>query len=282
MYYLNQWGYKTLEHLGKGAFAQVYLVKKNATGLLYACKVSDKKEMLQRESLILQQITYPLFPVFHDFKQSAQAAYLFMEYVPGANLKTLITKQGALSEKRTIEIAMELAKGLEYLHERKPPILYRDLKPDNIMVKEDGSVKLLDFGSAGQPDTVNHVITGTPGFAAPEQWEAGGNVSFYSDVYGLAKVMYYMLSAEKPESVDCRKGKLKISTRKIHRGVKCLLEDCLRRDTGERIPDMRCFLRRLEPYYNGRRRDVLRSESAACFRKGDVSEYIFQKNILKG
>lgn len=260
--YLGKWGYMSPRLVGEGAFSKVYRVKERASGCIYACKVSDKQEMLRREGETLQRISHPLFPAFHDFRQQEKLAFLFMEFVPGVSLKTLLTGRGALSERRAVEIAVELAKGLEYLHELDPPVLFRDLKPENIMIKENGNVKLLDLGSAGVSDTAKHVITGTWGFAAPEQWERDGSVGSYSDVYGLAKVMYYMMG-------------------KMHRGVKLLLEDCLRQDIRERIPDMRCFLRRLEPYRSGRKGEILKSELSAYLRRGDDTEYIFLKNILK-
>lgn len=278
----NQWGYESPCVIGKGAFSQVYRVKEGVTGRLYACKVSKEQEMLRRESLILCRISHPLFPAFHNFRQYGENAFLFMEHVPGVNLKALIARRGPLSEKRTIEITVELAKGLEYLHEQKPPILFRDLKPENIMIREDGSVKLLDLGSAGVFDTAKHVITGTPGFAAPEQWEMTGNVGFYSDVYGLAKVMYYMMTADNSEYFGSGLGNIHNSRIKVHRGVKLLLEDCLRRNVSERIPDMRCFLQRLEPYNNGYWVGIVKSELGAFMRKGNDAEYIFHKNVLIG
>lgn len=279
---LKQWGYEPSCVIGKGAFSQVYCVKDCTTGSIYACKVSREREMLNRESVLLHRIAHPLFPTYHDFRQCEERAFLFMEYVPGTNLKALIARKGPFSERRTIETAVELAKGLEYLHELNPPVLFRDLKPENIMVREDGRVKLLDLGSAGVFDVGKYVMTGTPGYAAPEQWEVCGNVSFYSDVYGLAKVMYFMMTAENSGDYGSETGRNHISSIKAHRGVKLLLEDCLRRDVRERIPDMRCFLQKLNPYCDGHLAEILKLELSACFRRKGDAEYIFRKNILKG
>lgn len=279
---LQKWGYELLQVVGKGAFSQVYCVKEASTGSLYACKVSDKQEMLGRESEILRRLSHPLFPEFHDYRQEKERSFLLMEYVSGVNLKEWITQKGVLSEESTIAVALELAKGLRYLHELTPPVLFRDMKPDNIMVGTDREVRLLDLGSAGSPDAVKRVMTGTPGFAAPEQWEPDGMEGFYSDVYGLAEVMYYMLTGEYTEAIRDGRRRIRISGRKVHRGVEVLLEECLREESRERIPDMRYFLQRLEPYYRGEKGKILKLEIAAYLRKKKEGEYVFVRNILLG
>lgn len=277
---LMQWGYEIIGSCGEGAFSQVYRVKEVASGSIFACKVSRELNMLRVESEILRKISHPLFPKFRDFRQWNEDAFLFMEYVQGVSLMELVTKGGALPERWAIQIAVPLAEGLEYLHELNPPILFRDLKPDNIMLREDGEVKLLDLGSAGLQGGSKHVITGTPGFAAPEQWEKDGKEGFYSDVYGLARIMCFMLTAPKAAYTEWGTQKVRFAGAQVHHGVVRLLEQCLRRETGERIPDMRYFLQKLEPYYTMRKREILKAEIAACFPIKKDAEYIFQKNIF--
>lgn len=277
---LKQWGYEPLQVKGKGAFSQVYCVKEVVTGRIYACKVSEKQEMLCRESILLRKIEHPLFPKFHDYRQGKNYSFLFMEYVSGENLKELIAAQGVLSERRAITIAVELAGGLQYLHELNPPVLYRDLKPDNIMVGDSGEIRLLDLGSADISAPSRRVITGTPGFAAPEQWSMDGKVGFYSDVYGLAEVMYYMMTGTGTGNAYESMVRVRIPGQKVHRGVEILLEECLRRDICERIPDMRYFLQRLKPYYLEDKGTIRKLEIAARFAGKRAGEYVFEKNVL--
>lgn len=277
---LRQWGYEIIGSCGEGAFSRVYCVKEVASGGIFACKVSRELKMLRGESEILRKISHPLFPKFRDFRQWNENAFLFMEYVQGVSLMELVAKGGALSERQAIQIAVLLAEGLEYLHEFNPPILFRDLKPDNIMLREDGKVKLLDLGSAGLQGSSKHVITGTPGFAAPEQWEKDGKEGFYSDVYGLARIMCFMLNAPKAVYTEWGTQKVRFAGVKVHHGVERLLEQCLKREVDERIPDMRYFLQKLEPYYMVRRREILKAEIAACIPIKKDTEYIFQKNIF--
>ncbi len=224
-----EWGYESSCFIGRGSFAEVYRVKECDAGRFWACKVSRQREMLRKESLILQQLEHPLFPRFCDLRETEENVFLFMEYVPGSNVRRLIEKRGKMTQQQVIRIATALAEGLCYLHELRTPILFRDLKPENIIIREDGEVKLLDFGSADLGKSTLHIITGTEGFAAPEQWLDSVNVGNYSDVYALGKVLYFMLG-----------------NGKIENWFYNLLEDCVRDDPKERIPDMRCFLSRLQ------------------------------------
>jgi len=226
---MREWGYEQKNLVGKGAFAEVYRVKQFTTGEIMACKVSNEREMLRKEAEILQRVKHPLFPRFYEYREVPEGAFLFMEYVQGMTLQKMVEQRKRLTQKQAIRIATILAEGLLYLHEQTPSILFRDLKPGNIIIREDGAVKLLDFGSADMGGTSLHVVTGTEGYAAPEQWKDTVHVDKCSDVYALGKILYFMLG----------KGK-------VERWLSDLLEDCVRREPRERVPDMRCFLSRLK------------------------------------
>lgn len=241
--HLAVWGYENPYPVGSGAFARVYRVREKVTGRIFACKVSGEKEMLKRESVVLQQIEHPLFPAFHEWRETEGKGFLFMEYIFGTTIKSLIERRGELSERQAVRIGTELAEGLCYLHERNTPIIFRDVKPENILIREDGAVMLVDLGSAAWDAVSRTVITGTEGYAAPEQWQDTEKVGSYSDVYALGKILYFVL------------GKRKISC-----GLAELLEDCVCTDIKKRVPDMRCFMSRLR------------------FQKSD---YCFQRNVVK-
>ncbi|MCH5341064.1 MAG: serine/threonine protein kinase [Acetatifactor sp.] len=186
---LARHGYHTVRLLGQGAFSQVLLVKKKETDMLFACKVSDRQDLAHWEGSLLAAMDHPLFPRFRDLWDEGESTFLLMEYVSGSSLEELLRRRGALSRAQTARIGMELAEGLRFLHQLPDPILYRDVKPANIMIRQDGRVKLLDMGCAcnlRQPDGAR---AGTPGYAAPEQLEEGGILSFASDVYGLGRTL---------------------------------------------------------------------------------------------
>lgn len=252
----REWGYESPCLIGKGAFADVYRVKQCFSGKVFACKVSRERERLQREGLFLQQIEHPLFPLYLDFKEREERGFLFMEYIPGTSLHALVMRRGKLSCRQAVRIGTALAEGLCYLHEQKEPIFFRDLKPENVIIRENGEVGLVDLGSAVRADADEKAITGTPGYAAPEQWTDAENVGSYSDVYALGKVMYFMLG----------KGK-------IQRRLAWLLENCVREEMEQRIPTMRCFLNRLQCCTSRRGKSL--------GHKGFEKEYLYVCHILK-
>lgn len=196
---LKTHGYISPQLIGTGAFSSVYRVKGVQDGKFYACKVSEKTEMLAREAGILKELSHPLFPVCYEMWTEGETGFLIMEYVAGRSLGRLLDSRGRLSARRAAEIGLELAEGLSYLHERRRPVFYRDLKPENIYIREDGRVKLLDFGCACKEDEKAgervKVLVGTPGFAAPEQLSGSADASAAGDIYGLGKVLQSMLSA---------------------------------------------------------------------------------------
>lgn len=260
---LQRMGYRDACLIGQGGFAKIYRVKETDTGRFLACKISRDKKMLRSEGQILQQLRHVLFPDYVSFEESGAFGCLFMEYIPGRSLKELVKRRGKLSQRQVIRIGMALAQGLCYLHQLSIPVFYRDLKPENIMIREDGEIKLLDFGSAVRADALKGAITGTLGYSAPEQWSDAGCVGEYSDVYALGKVMKFMLG-------DGRR----------YVGLECLLKAAVQETIEERIPDMICFMSILRPYTSADFRVILRAEAQACFNKGWVN-YLFLQNIVK-
>ncbi len=261
---LCQWGYEHPCLIGRGAFARVYRVWERASGAFLACKVSTEQNMLDREGKVMREIEHPLFPKLFDKRCEGKWTFLLMEYVPGTDLGTLLVRRGAMTERQAIRIGIELAEGLRYLHERSTPIVFRDVKPENIVIREDGRVKLLDFGSACSLEETGGAVTGTPGYAAPEQWEKLEKVGLHSDVYALGQVMLRMLNG-----------------RRVRRGVQSLIEDCVRTEVGERVPNIQHFLYRLKPYVSERKGKLLYLELKARLRRKKHSEYFFQQNVLK-
>lgn len=213
--------YKLYKLLGEGAFARVYLAE-DLSGRLYACKVSPRGELLAREAGF-QKVSacHPLFPAFYDFwREEDGGGCLLMEYVPGENLESVLKREGALSCRRAAEIGYHLAEGLEYLHHRREPLVFRDVKPSNVMLMPEGGVKLLDFGCACSPGICAD-RAGTPGFGAPEQFEQDRELTSAADVYGLGRTL------QRTAGVNCRGLLKKITDR------------CTDKRQEERLGDMR-------------------------------------------
>lgn len=182
--------YKVIRLLGKGAFAEVYLVE-DRVGRIYACKMCERAEMLEREAGFQKGITHPLFPGFFDFWHEEDRGCILMEYVPGKSLEYILRREGTFREEKAAEIGVWIAEGLGYLHEREEPLVFRDVKPSNVILMPEGGVKLLDFGCACPPGK-SADRAGTPGFGAPEQFEPGAIQRAAADVYGLGRTLQEM------------------------------------------------------------------------------------------
>lgn len=246
--------------LGRGAFSDVYLVE-NGRGEKLACKVCGNIALLRQEAEIQRGVCHPLFPKYLDLQQEAGAGYLMMEYVQGTNLDGFLRGGGRLTEQEAVRIAAQMAEGLRYLHRRPEGILFRDIKPGNIILMADGSVKLLDFGCAC-PLGDNPGVAGTLGYAAPEQLRFGGRLAPSCDVYGLGSTLRVMMG------------------KKCTRRMKMVLDAFTRAEPGRRPPDMDWALELLETCREtggagsaGGRRRALTDMQRAILR----GEVLFQK-----
>jgi serine/threonine protein kinase len=155
-------------------------------------------EAFQREASLLSQLENPHIPRVYDYFNDGSRYFLVMELVDGRTLESLLQESGgSFSEEYAVNISVQLASTLDYIHSRTPPIIYRDLKPSNVIVTPSGLVKLIDFGIARHFQPVSAVTRiGTPGYAAPEQYR--GRPQAASDVYSLAALLHHMVSGRDP------------------------------------------------------------------------------------
>lgn len=201
--------YYVLSLLGKGGFSTVYKVKDIQSGDIYALKQyvtsdpANKKKLMEgmeKELGVLKYTSHPVLPKLYNIIKEDDRFFLIMEYVEGINLKKYIEISGKLKHNQLISIMEQVCSGLYYLHSMEPPVVYRDLKPSNIILKENGKVKLIDFGIAKR---YNHEIFtgepayGTKGFAAPEQRGNQKGITLYNtdirtDIYGIGATLYFL------------------------------------------------------------------------------------------
>ena len=178
--------YCILEQIGKGGNARVYLARDLELGVLRAVKelpVSGKKE-----ARFLASMEHDSLPKMVDYEENGQNCYIIMEYIKGETLGESLRKGKKFTGKEIVSFGISLTQALGYLHRRKPPVFYGDLKPDNLMLSESGKLFLIDLGSAvAGYEKMQRTCMGTEGFAAPEQYE--GRISAASDVYGLGRTL---------------------------------------------------------------------------------------------
>lgn len=156
-----------------------------------------------QEAELLQQLRHPMLPVVYELLEE-DGWYLVMEYIQGVTLRGHVERNGYVQEVHACAWTDQLLDVLEYLHTRKPPVIYRDLKPDNIMVCPDGHLRLVDFGAAYRQEfgmVSVSLMAATPGYGAPEQFGRTGygiQADERSDIYALGKVLYYMVTGSDP------------------------------------------------------------------------------------
>lgn len=152
----------------------------------------------QREANILATLNHPAIPKIYDFFEKNDRAYLVMEYINGRDLEAILSRTKTLPINKIIEWGIDLCDVLQYLHNHQPEaIIFRDMKPANIMIDSLGKVRLIDFGIAkvfvsGLPQT----MIGTEGYSAPEQYK--GKANPLSDIYSLGATMHHVISRADP------------------------------------------------------------------------------------
>ena len=205
--------YQVMHIIGRGGMGTVYIGRDRQLGnRLVAIKEMSQKGLVlserltaaknfQREAHLLARLQHPNLPSIYDHFEEGQRWYLVMSFIKGQTLTDyLATKGGRLSSEEVLEIGIALCSVLEYLHTCHPPIIFRDLKPSNIMRTTDGHIYLIDFGIARffKPgkvvDTANK---GSSGYASPEQYGVAQTTP-RSDIYGLGATLYYLLSGYEP------------------------------------------------------------------------------------
>lgn len=178
--------YCIVEQLGHGGGGSLYLAKDMELGICRAVKEIPSAK--KKEARLMQYLEYPAIPKIIDYVETGEYCYLIMEYIKGQSLGELLRSGKRFSLREILALGKEIARVLEYLHSRKPPVCYGDLKPDNLMFSETGHLYLIDLGSAMfDHGKIKQICEGTKGYAAPEQYQ--GYLRPGSDIYALGKTL---------------------------------------------------------------------------------------------
>ncbi len=187
--------YRLIKELGIGGNGQVFLALDQLLQKRWAIKIYRCKEATRVELNILRRLEHPMIPRIVDYLEETEYTAVVMDYVEGVDLQTFCRGKKKLSAEKTVEIGIALCDVLDYLHHFDPPIYYRDLKPQNVMMTKEGEIKLIDFDCACLADRQNEMpARGTRGFAPPEQ--KLGKCIPSSDLYSLG-VMLEMICENK-------------------------------------------------------------------------------------
>ncbi len=198
--------YEILEVIGTGGMAVVYKARCHRLNRLVAIKIlkdefARDEEFVRRfhaEGEAVAMLGHPNIVQVYDVSSTDSANFIVMELVTGISLRQYMEKKGTLNWKETLHFAMQIAKGLEHAHSRG--IVHRDIKPHNVMVLKNGSVKVMDFGIArvmSKSNTLTKEALGSVHYISPEQAK-GGYTDNRSDLYSLGVVMYEMMTGRPP------------------------------------------------------------------------------------
>ena len=207
--------YKVLGKIGQGGMSVVYLALNERANKTWAIKEVRKdgvqdfatvRQGLIAETNILKGLNHKYLPSIVDVIDDGESFLIVMDYIQGKSLKEIL-KETMASEGLPIGVEDVVAWGkqlcdvLYYLHTRPDPIIYRDMKPANVMLKPDGEISLIDFGTARVFKTGNSedtVCLGTPGYAAPEQYGGNGQTRAQTDIYCLGATMHHLITGRDP------------------------------------------------------------------------------------
>jgi len=203
--------YRILSEIGHGGMSVVYLAINERANKTWAVKevrkegVSNLEAVMQGlivETDMLKKFNHPNLPSIIDVIDTSESFIIVMDYIEGSSLNKLLKTEGAQPEEKVIKWGKQLCDVLGYLHRQNPPIIYRDMKPANVMLKPDGNVTLIDFGTArefkNRAMVEDTTCLGTRGYAAPEQFGGRGQTDARTDIYCLGATLYHLLTGHSP------------------------------------------------------------------------------------
>jgi eukaryotic-like serine/threonine-protein kinase len=203
--------YQVVDVLGGGGMALVYRARDEELDRPVAIKLladnlaADEafRKRFLREARLAAQLAHPNVVQVYDSGEADGRPYIVMEYVEGETLADLLSRRGRLPPSEAVELALQVCSGLEHAHQAG--LVHRDIKPQNLLIREDGTVKIVDFGIArsarGTRLTETGSVLGTAAYLAPEQ-AAGEEVTPAADVYAVGVVLYELLAGRTPHTAE--------------------------------------------------------------------------------
>ncbi len=260
--YLLLQRYRIIGVVGRGGFGAVYkardtraadqlvAVKEMSKGGLSPQQIAEVTGTFKREALILSGLAHPNLPRIYDHFVDDGRWYIIMDFIDGETLEELLLKAtgGYFRVERALEIGISLCGVLDYLHSQLPPVIFRDLKPANIMLTPAGSLYLIDFGVARRFKLGKARDTrafGSPGYAAPEQY-GSAQTTPQSDIYSLGVTLYQMLTGIDPAQTPFQFAPLQLPGQARPAGLDLLIMQMLEIDETRRPAGVSIVKRELQ------------------------------------
>lgn len=238
--------YEILKQIGKGGMSFVYLAMDKRLNKQWAVKEIRKTgsgknnevivNSLLAEANLMKRLDHPALPRIVDIIDNGNTIYIIMDYIEGESLDKILNEYGAQPETLVLEWAKQLCDALGYLHSQKPPIIYRDMKPANVMLKPEGNLKVIDFGIAREykeQNLADTTVLGTRGYAPPEQ-HGSRQTDTRSDIFALGMTMHHLLTGADPRPADYMYAPVRQWNPELSDGIEAIINKCTALDPEDR------------------------------------------------
>lgn len=251
--------YRILRVVGKGGMSVVYQAVNEKANKIWAIKEVRKdgvqnyevvKQNLIVETELLKRFNHPNLPSIIDVIDGDGSFLIVMDYIEGNSLSKAL-ESGPQSQDDVVEWSKQLCDVLGYLHSRKPPIIYRDMKPANVMLKPDGKISLIDFGTAREfksSSVEDTTCLGTQGYAAPEQYGGHGQTDARTDIYCLGATMYHLVTGHNPSVYPYEMRPIRQWNPMLSSGLEKIILKCTQRNPDDRYQSCAELLYALDHY----------------------------------
>ena len=237
--------YEVLKLIGRGGFYTTYLVRNIHVNKVWAMKVCDKKnrhyspvmrENILTEPYMMQKLNHPAIPKVVDIIEDEDSIFIVRDYIEGETLETIARMYGAQPAGKVIEWGKQMCSALGYLHSQNPPLIYRDMKPANVILKPDGTINFIDFGimRAYKPNQSSDTCClGTKGYAAPEQF-GGSQTDARTDIFGLGMTMFRLVTGINPTEPPYEIKPICLVNPNLPKGLEYIISKCTQPNPAER------------------------------------------------
>lgn len=247
--------------LGRGGMSKVYLARDVKLNMDWAIKVLDVSNnsshaqiyriATEKEVSILKSLKHPALPRIVDYFLMDEKMYIVMDYIEGPTLMEKLEQEGKQKEEDVVRWMRDVCDVLGYLHTRKNAIIYRDIKPSNIMLTPEGNIKLIDFGIARTfkaSSTSDTEYLGSRGYAAPEQFSQSGQTDERTDIYGVGATMYHLLTGKHPDQPPYEFYPIRRWDKSFSRGIQHIVQKCVMTDPKYRYQNAFDLIDALDQY----------------------------------
>lgn len=243
--------YKIVREVGRGGMSIVYQADDlRLSGKLWAVKEftysnsandterrEEERTFLRKEAEIMKKLDHPTLPRIVDIIEKNETLYIVMDYIEGVSLDKVLNKRGAVEQDAVIEWGKQLSAALDYMHTQNPPIIYQDMKPSNIMLKPDGTVRIIDFGIAGEyrDGNTEGKTFGTRGYAAPEQEDGKAPIDARTDIYSLGITLHHLVTGKNPLDPPYEIKPIRSYNSKLSMGLEWIIRKCTQLNPRDRF-----------------------------------------------